>query len=234
MANYQSSLSSQILAQLATTKSLRPSPAWLGAFLSTQRPNLPLPALVSTAAFRLLILDIKLTLDTSSTPYLPANILDVEAKERKLTAGPIVVQVLDIEDMSRSRWEQIEDIEADERGERTKGREIIQVEANSEMDAGNEARVRGAQDGRGGPHKLLLEDFRGTKIYGIELKKVEGVGLNVGLSIGAKLVLRDVIVNRGVMMLEPITVQVLGGKIEEWHKHWRENRKARLNEGIRR
>ena len=132
------------------------------------------------------------------------------------------MQVLSVEDMSKSRWEQIEAIEALERGEGTKGREIIRVAAPEE----GEENVKGD----GGPHKLALQDAKGTRIYGIELKGVEGVGL--GMSMGCKMVLRNVVVARGVVLLEPGTTTVLGGKIEGLHKAWKEGRKAELKAAI--
>ena len=133
------------------------------------------------------------------------------------------MQVLSVEDMSKSRWEQIEAIEALERGEGTKGREIIRVAATEEGEDENVKRD-------GGPHKLALQDAKGTRIYGIELKEVEGVGL--GMSMGCKMVLRNVVVARGVVLLAPETTTVLGGKIEGLHKAWKEGRKAELKAAI--
>ncbi len=52
------------------------------------------------------------------------------------------MQVLDIEDMSRSRWEQVEELEAIERGEQTRGREIVRLPAGGE-DEGSDAAERG-------------------------------------------------------------------------------------------
>lgn len=127
--------------------------------------------------------------------------------------------------MSKSRWEQIEAIEALERGEGTKGREIIRVAAPEEGDDADGYVQRG-----GGPHKLLLQDATGRRVYGIELKGLEGVGL--GMSIGCKLVLKNAVVARGVVLLEPRTTIVLGGKIDALHKAWREGRKAELKRAI--
>lgn len=149
---------------------------------------------------------------------------DANIKERRLS-GSIAVQVLAIEDMSKSRWEQIEAIEALERGEGTKGREIIRVAAAEDDDSAGTAIQKS-----GGPHKLLLQDAAGKGVYGIELKGLEGVGL--GMSIGCKVVLKNTLVARGVVLLEPATVTVLGGKIEELHKAWKEGRKAELKAAI--
>ena len=222
----QSTLSSQITSQLINTKSLTPSPTWLTVFLTSQRPSTPLPALTQTALFRLLASDITTSLLSSPTTCFPPDIHNANIQERKL-AGPIAVQVLSVEDMSKSRWEQIEAIEAIERGEGTKGREIIRVAAAAEEGGEDNENVK--RDG-GGTHKLALQDAKGTRVYGIELKGVEGVGL--GMSMGCKMVLRNVVVARGVVLLEPGTTTVLGGKIEGLHKAWKEGRKAELKAAI--
>lgn len=140
--------------------------------------------------------------------------------------GPVAVQVLSIEDMSKSRWEQIEAIEAIERGEGTRGREIIRVPTAAEEEGANNENIGGGV----GTHKLALQDAKGTRVYGIELKRVEGVSL--GMSMGCKMVLRNVVVARGVVLLEPGTTTMLGGKIEGLHKAWKEGRKAELKAAI--
>lgn len=141
------------------------------------------------------------------------------------------MQVLGVEDMGRSRWEQVEAIEALERGEGTKGREIIRVVAGED---GTESGVGGGGGGSvgsgGGPHKLLVQDAKGTRAYAIELERMQGVGL--GMSIGCKITLREVVVARGVVLLEPATATCLGGKIEALHKAWRENRKSELKAAV--
>jgi len=60
----------------------------------------------------------------------------------------------------------------------------------------------------------------------MELSNVNGIGL--AMNIGTKLVLKDVVVARGLLLLEPVNVTVLGGKIEELHKKWKEGRKEAL------
>ena len=217
--------SSQLLAHLTNTKSLTPSATWLSAFLDTQRPTTPLPALIQTALFRLLASDITVSLATNPSTCFPPDIHDVSTRERRLV-GPIAAQVLAVEDMSKSRWEQVEAIEALERGEGTKGREIIRVVATED---GDDATV-GVPKGGGGPHKLLLQDAGGRRVHGIELRALEGVGL--GMNIGCKIVLRDAVVARGVVLMEPRSTTVLGGKIEEMHKAWKEGRKAELKAAI--
>jgi len=215
----------QILNHLTTQKNLTPSPSWLNPFLSTQRPTTPLNALVQTAHFRLLASDITTSLSRNASGCLPTDVGDVNVKERRL-GGSIVVQVLDVEDVGRSRWEQVEAIEALERGEGTKGREIVRVTAAAEDGDG------GGGGGKGfGPHKLLLQDAAGTRVYGFEEGSVEGVG--VGMSIGCKMLLKGVVVRRGMVMLGS-GVSLMGGKIEGLHATWRERRKRELRERIER
>ena len=224
MASWPSAVLAQITNQLSTTKGLTPSQTWLAAFLTTQKSTTPIPALTSTASFRLLASDISKCLDRNATVAFPNDVSNVNLKERKLE-GQIVAQVLAVEDMSKSRWEQVEAIEALERGEGTKGREIIRVVPTEDGDNGD----TGIQKG-GGPHKLLLQDVQGNCVYAIELKAVEGLG--VGMSIGCKVLLQLAVVARGVVLLEPKTTKILGGKIEVLHKAWKENRKAELKAAI--
>lgn len=134
------------------------------------------------------------------------------------------MQVLSIEDIGRSRWSQVEAIESAERGEGTKGREVIRVVPGEEGLSDPEA------EGGRGPHKLLVEDGRGVRVWAFEMSAVDGVGL--GMGIGCKMVLRGCGVARGVVMLEAGKVSVLGGKVEEWNSAWKEGRKEMLKRGI--
>ncbi|KAI5293671.1 hypothetical protein KEM55_006900, partial [Ascosphaera atra] len=56
----------------------------------------------------------------------------------------------------------------------------------------------------------------------------DGSSNSNGMKIGMKLVLRDILVARGMALLEPRNVTVLGGKIEAKDKAWREGRKETL------
>ncbi|KAL8695400.1 MAG: hypothetical protein Q9218_000159 [Villophora microphyllina] len=217
-------LAAQVAVQLANTRGLHPTQQWLAAFMSTQKATTPIPALTQTALFRLLSSDITTSLMVDASHCLPSDVHNVNTKERRLQ-GPIVLQLVGIEDMSKSRWEQIEAIEALERGEGTKGREIIRVTATEEDDDSGTNVNKG-----GGPHKLSLQDARGTRVYGIELKDIQGVGL--GMSIGCKMVLRNAAVARGMVLIEPENTTLIGGKIEVLHKAWKENRKTELKAAI--
>lgn len=217
-------------------KSLHPSPEWLRAFLATQRPTTPVSALASTATFRILAGDITTILSPALTPVLPRDIHRADIKERKLPSNDIVVQILDIEDLGRSRWEQIEAIAAIERGEGTKGRQIIRVGVNEDggqelvgpPDAAASAMSMTAEPK--GPHKILVQDIEGTTAYGIEFRPIEALGL--AMPMGGKLILKGCTIARGVILLEPTTIVSMGGKIEALHQQWISGKKERLSNAI--
>lgn len=132
--------------------------------------------------------------------------------------------MLHVEDITRSKWSQVEELEAQERGEMTKGREVIRVVPGQQE--GENTFAASDSDMKGGMHKVLLQDARGGKVWGIELERVKGVGL--GMAIGTKVLLKAVTVARGVVLLEPAGCEVLGGKVDAWEKEWRKGRKERL------
>lgn len=216
-------------------KHLPPTQTWLTTFLSTQTrtPTPPLPALKQTATFRLLASEITTAIDTTRTALLPTDLTSTAHRHRaRVLQGTILVQVLDIEDLTASRWSQIELIEARERGEMTKGREVVRIveEEGGSSTTSTTSGMTTAGAGAGGMHKLLLVDAAGTRVYGFELSPVPGIGL--GMGIGAKVLLKDVAVARGVLLLEGRTVEVLGGKVEALQKVWGEGRKERLRGAV--
>jgi RecQ-mediated genome instability protein 1 len=215
---------SQDIASHLASKGLPPTAAWLNAFLTGQRPNVPLPALKQTAWFKIQQTDITQTINKNSVAALPRDVADGEIQERRIP-GSIPVQILDVEDIGRSRWSQAEALEAEERGEKTKGREIIRVVPGEDED--NSA----PQQQSTGPHKLIVQDVQGTSAYAMELISIQGLDLNI--NIGAKMLLKDATVARGVLLLEPKNVTILGGKIEELHKKWKEGRKEALRAAAR-
>lgn len=220
-----------------------------------------------TAKTRLLATDLTTPglLDPSilTSICLPAGITNQDVKETRLTRD-VYVQILDIENLSKSRWEQVEELEAIERGEQTRGREVIRLPVGgdenneNEHEAGNEPpaaaqplaqRNQGRAGGTasaGAPtnasaangtsknatHKLVLQDCKGQRAYGLELKRMERIAIGK-TNIGEKLLLkRGTVVARGVILLEPTSCEVLGGKVEAWQKSWVEGRLARLRQAV--
>ncbi|KAL1859364.1 hypothetical protein Plec18167_006680 [Paecilomyces lecythidis] len=239
---------SHILTHLRSTKSLTVSDQWLNQFLSSMNASqrtIPLSALTQTALFRVLASDFTESLSRSNpSTLLSVDISDPAVQERRIT-GPVPVQVLDIDDIGSSLWSQVEAIERVERGEAVRGREIIRTVNVDDTPTEEQDRptngatsTNGANSNRNavdpglntsgnGPHRLVLQDAAGTKVIGIELKAIDGVGIGK-LPIGAKIVLKNATVARGMVLLEPDSVTLLGGKVEAADKAWREDRKARL------
>lgn len=233
MANVKS----QIAAQLQSTKSLSVSSSWLDSFVASSsaslQRNVPISALTQTALFRVLASDFRDTLaPIDSRSLLPVDVFNVNVKERRL-AGPIPLQVLDIEDIGTSLWSQVEAIERVERGEAVRGREIVRTitvgddsEARESNNGANGANT-GAGDNNNGPHRVILQDAAGTRAVAMELRRVQGLAIGK-LQIGAKLILRDATVARGMVLLTPECVTLLGGKIESLDQEWKKTRKTRL------
>lgn len=234
----------QITTTLVQQGYPKPRAEWLKNLLSAQRASIPLAALLATVKHRLLASNFSTdNILMPNTPCFPPGCTSPNTKEISLL-GPIPVQILSIEDISKSRWEQIEAIEAQERGETTKGREVIRVVAAEEGENGQgQAAVvsRAANNNSNssssaavgvssGPHKLVLQDMKGQTIFAFELKRIPKV--EVGMSIGSKMVLKNVMIARGMVMLEPERVVVLGGKIDVLHRAWLENKKKTLMEAV--
>ncbi|QKX62968.1 uncharacterized protein TRUGW13939_10136 [Talaromyces rugulosus] len=227
-----------IRSHLLASKSLPVSPSWIANFfasISQNQQRAPLPALTQTAVFRILASNFTESLSTSSpSTLLPRDISDPAVKERRIP-GPVPVQVLDIEDIGISLWAQVEKIEQVERGETIRGREIVRSVnvdgGDSENNVDNNTTASGNTVGHG-PHRLVLQDSVGNKAVALELKDIPGIALDK-ISIGAKLVLKNTVVGRGMILLTPDTVTLLGGKIEAMDTLWRQKRKERLLEKIR-
>ncbi|KAF3903939.1 hypothetical protein ABW21_db0205490 [Orbilia brochopaga] len=219
-------LAVQISSHILSTKGILPSQSWLATFLSTQKPNLPFQSLSQTALFRLLASEITTSVQPTADNTFPSTILDVNATSI-LLKGPIVAQIVDIEDIGHSKLSQLEALEAAERGEKTKGKEVIRV-VPGEADDTDPDNL--GLTGVGGPHKLTLDDANGMRVYAFEFKPISGV--SIGMNIGAKLVLKEVRAARGVLMLQPANATIVGGKVEELHKKWREDRKGKLKTAI--
>ncbi|KAI0099764.1 RecQ mediated genome instability protein Rmi1 [Nemania sp. FL0031] len=254
-------LPTQIRSALQSQGLPSPSVAWIRTAMPNRNPLPPLPALVATVKTRFLAADLtNPALFDSPSPAFPPNSTNPEIKEVRLT-WDIPVQVLDIENLSKSKWDQVEEIEAIARGEQTRGREIIRLPTGDEEDEfglesqPTRAAVNGAErpglQGRGGStasvaaaaaaagaasktstHRLVLQDCKGQKLYGLELKRIDKIGIGT-LNIGEKILLkRGAILARGTLLLDPGTCTILGGKIEAWQKDWVESRLARLRAAV--
>ncbi|KAL6813859.1 hypothetical protein J3E69DRAFT_348025 [Trichoderma sp. SZMC 28015] len=233
------------LRRAILAQSLPPPSQTLLTTLTSRSPPPPIPSLLATAKARLLASDLTNTSGTvvdPSMPVFPPNIDSATVQESTISQNTHV-QVLDIENLSLSRWEQVEELEAIERGERTRGRQVIRVtdEDNGEADVSSSSagqtqasRAGGAaaSGGANAVHRLVLQDGRGKKVFAVELKRISGIGIGK-THIGEKILLRaGAVVARGTILLTPETCTLLGGKIEAWHEAWMEGRLARLRESV--
>ncbi|KAL7790273.1 hypothetical protein V8C37DRAFT_384574 [Trichoderma ceciliae] len=227
-----------------------PSQSFLTTLASARSPPPPIPSLLATAKARLLASDLTNTAGSAivdpSMPVLPADVDAATVKEVRL-AQNIHVQVLDIENLSLSRWEQVEELEAIERGERTRGRQIIRLVASEDGDAeadnsstgqtqdsrtGAAAAATASSAGANAMHRLVLQDRLGKRVFAVELRRISGLGIGK-THIGEKMLLRTgAVVARGTVLLTPETCTLLGGKIDAWHEAWTDGRLARLKESV--
>ncbi|KAI1385554.1 uncharacterized protein F4822DRAFT_413424 [Hypoxylon trugodes] len=246
-----SDLPAQIRASLQGQGLPTPSLAWIRGAMPNRNPQPPLQVLVATVKTRLLAADLTTPGLLEPAAAFPANISNPETKETKLSQE-IPVQILDIENLSKSKWEQVEEIEAIARGEQTRGREVIRLPTTNEDDenangvasegapppatartaAINANIANAAAAARNATHRLVLQDCRGQKVHGLELRRVDRLGVGIAC-IGEKIVLkRGATVARGVVLLEPTMCAVLGGKVDAWHRAWVDGRLERLKEAV--
>ncbi|ODQ65884.1 hypothetical protein NADFUDRAFT_51163 [Nadsonia fulvescens var. elongata DSM 6958] len=138
----------------------------------------------------------------------------------------ILVQVINVEDISTSKYNQAERIrmETDEGAGndrlRGKGRPTIQ---NGDMNSlgENNDEENGDFDFNGDLGnrftnkkaycKLVLQDRYGTVAYGVELDKV--LSIHPKMALGCKFILKNVTSIRGVLLLDGSNVRFLGGCI---------------------
>ncbi|KAL6870325.1 hypothetical protein J3F83DRAFT_735900 [Trichoderma novae-zelandiae] len=244
-------LISQLRRSILSLSLPPPSPTLLTTLTTSRSPPPPIQSLLATARARLLAADLTSSpLVDASMPAFPPDVDAAHVAEARL-ARDVHVQVVDVENLSASRWEQVEELEAIERGERTRGRQVIRVteedelnEADGASTAGGQtqASARAATGGGGGGgqssgganavHRLVLQDRHGKRVYAVELKRVNGIGIGK-TSIGEKMMLRaGAVVARGTVLLTPENCVLLGGRVDAWHEAWLEGRLARLRESV--
>ncbi|KAG9230265.1 hypothetical protein BJ875DRAFT_161626 [Amylocarpus encephaloides] len=242
MMNPPSPTLAQLTHALTSSGLPTPAPSFLSPILNspnTSQRTPPLTSLVATARLRLLQSDITHPgILASTTATFPRNISAATVVSASLSAD-IPCQVLGVEDLSLSRWDVICALESERKGETTKGREVIRVLPTPPEDSTQATQSppttssSPAPSPSLGPFKILLQDAAGQRVYAFELRRVEKLGCPPVMNIGCKVVLRrGAKVARGVVLLEPATVVVLGGKMEGEDRKWREGREERLRGGL--
>lgn len=240
-------ITSQLRASLIAQSLPPPSNSFLTGLVSSRTPPPPTASLLATAKARILACDLSngASVLDASLPALPADIDNVRAEDSRLLRDTHL-QVVDIENLSLSRWEQIEELEAIERGERTRGREVIRVTAEdgdgdgtTPSQQGGRAGSTGAASstagigaGRNATHRLVLQDCKGHRVYAVELKRIDQIGVGK-TNMGEKVLLKaGTAVARGTVLLTPDRCIVLGGKIDSWQDAWAKGRLERLKQSV--
>ncbi|CEJ91953.1 hypothetical protein VHEMI07634 [[Torrubiella] hemipterigena] len=172
-------LESQLRTSLVSQNLPTPSAEFLNSITATRSPPPPLTSLVATAKSRILACDLSSSIPAlidASVPCLPATAGDARVDEARL-AKPVHVQILDVENLAQSKWEQIEELEAIERGEMTRGRHVIRVTAD-EDDANNTSMQQQAPAAWNATHRLVVQDSdsSGQDVYWREVAVEGGYG----------------------------------------------------------
>ncbi|OAA81993.1 hypothetical protein LEL_01538 [Akanthomyces lecanii RCEF 1005] len=247
-------LASQLRTSLAAQSLPPASTSFLTTLIGSRTPPPPIASLLATAKARLLACDLTSSssssssssiLDAAAVASLPGDIGSARVEERTLPRD-VHVQVVDVENLSLSRWEQVEELEAVARGERTRGREVVRVTADDDDDGENAIRAAGTQSRGGGAtqqpaaagaarnavHRLVLQDSKGRTVYAVEMKRMDRIGVGK-TNIGEKMLLKaGTVVARGSVLLTPDKTVFLGGKVEAWHEAWMNGRLARLKAAV--
>lgn len=181
------SLQTQTLAHFAT-KQIHLSQTYIAALIAPLHPPLT-PALL--ANLHTSFLNSSLQQSAAPQSYLPPNIA---TQHNAPLTGPTLVQVIHVQDIGKSRVAQLEALEKAIEEAGPEGRRVAELPAEEqEQEDGDRDRDEENDHGRltvgGGKSicKLLLEDGRGTRVYGMETKPIEGV--KVGMSLGCKVLL---------------------------------------------
>lgn len=225
----------QVIAYLALQSLPVLCSSFIKLILNGSAQQQPLPAIAATIKHRLLSSDISSSsppILSPTSPYLPTEIIDKHVKSAALPHD-VFVQIIDIQDTGRSRWDQIESLEAELRGEKMRGREIIRTLPSIEQEPSLTSPSDSTSKLEKGPFKLILQDCKGIKIWAFELSKIEKIGFPPAINIGCKIWLKKGCkIGRGMLLLEPATVVVIGGKMEAKDKAWKEGRSKRLKDFI--
>ncbi|ATY64698.1 mediated genome instability Rmi1 [Cordyceps militaris] len=210
-------LAEQLRASLAAQQLPPASASFLQTLIAARTPPPPRASLLATARARLLACDLcdGGILDAAAMASLPAAAADPGTTTTTLPRA-VYVQVVDAENLSLSRWEQVEALEAAARG--TRGRQVVD----------DEALAAAAAAGKNAVHRLVLQDCTGRTVYAVETARMPGIGIGT-TNIGEKMLLSaGTVVARGTVLLTPDKTVFLGGRVDAWHEAWMSARLARL------
>lgn len=165
--------------------------------------------------------DIQRSLDTAQCLLLP----QARYEEKLAIKGPIILQIVSCEEIGSSLSSQLEALDAYEEKLKPVDRRLVQPRSDEEeLDLDSTNRTDNLCSGNHSMDalvpkkmcKLLLEDAAGNRCYALEQKPIPDFRL--GMALGGKLLVEDVLLVLGVMMLRPYKCTYLGGSIAEWQR----------------
>lgn len=171
-AQKQIHLSQRYIASLLTTFTIAPPP-----------PILPAATL---STFYTAFLNSTLQQSASPQSFLPRSLAN---QHNTTVSGSTLVQVIHVQDIGTSRLAQLEAVEKALNEAGPQGRRVIDLPVEEEGDdanAQNNPQNEVNEEISVGKSicKLLLEDGKGERVYGMEVKPIEGI--KVGMSLGCK------------------------------------------------
>jgi RecQ mediated genome instability protein len=179
--NAMAGLPAQAVLHFAS-KQLSVSQTFLSALLTSIEPR---PLTLTPPIFATLhtaFLNSSLQQSSSPEGYLPASI---PSQHNTSITGPALVQIIHVQDIGTSRLAQLDALEKALLEAGPQGLRVVDLPAD---DDGEDATpqngvVNGLNVGKS-ICKVLLEDGRGQRVYGMEVKPIEGI--KVGMSLGCK------------------------------------------------
>ncbi|KTW30182.1 hypothetical protein T552_00661 [Pneumocystis carinii B80] len=148
--------------------------------------------------------DIKKALTPQSC--LPIDIFD---QHNQVLPGPYCLQIIHVQDIGISIFNQLEYLEQFDDSGNIKSYNIIR---NNLSDVDDDDDI---PDINNSPPKkfckLILEDSSGLCVWAIEHKPIKEI--HVAINLGAKILLKNILVLRGVLILNPSNLTFLGGEI---------------------
>lgn len=190
----------RLLGQLGTLIPVSPSPEYV-ATLVPPSSTANEASLLRSLRFRLLASDFTRSLLALPHTTFPT---DIHTSPRYsapapgvVLAGPIAVQIVEIVDVGATAAAQAARLEPElhPAGSVGRGRDVIRtVEPGAEEGTGpappppptRTAPAAVASTESTGPHKLLLEDAAGRRVWAFELVKIPGIGIGGKMKLGTK------------------------------------------------
>jgi RecQ-mediated genome instability protein 1 len=175
------SLPAQVLAHFAS-KQLYISQTYVSTLINSTHPppTTITPAILTT--YHASFLNSSLQQSGSPQSYLPNS---VPTQHNVSIQGPTLVQVIHVQDIGISRLAQLEALEKAINETGPQGRRVVGLPADEEDD-NNRGQNDADEELSVGKSicKVLLEDGRGERVYGMEAKPIEGI--KVGMALGCK------------------------------------------------